>query len=78
MRRESRIWPIGLRGLGVVPVAVAAGLVAGWTVLIVLPWVVAAAVAVIAYLAVAMVGGLMSGAGIDVPLGKLTRKAGSS
>ncbi|MAS55460.1 MAG: hypothetical protein CMJ44_12710 [Pimelobacter sp.] len=78
VRRESRIWPIGLRGLGVVPVAVAAGLVAGWTVLIVLPWVVAAAAAVIAYLAVAMVGGLMSGAGIDVPLGKLTRKAGSS
>ena len=67
VRREAQLWPIGLMRLGVVPVAVVAGLAAGWSIDLVVPWVVAGAVAALVYLGVAVGGGLTGAAGIVVP-----------
>lgn len=66
--RERLLRPIGLRPLLLVPVAVIVALGAGWSADLVLPWVLAAMVATLAYLAVIVLGGVTSAAGIDVPL----------
>ncbi len=58
--------PLGLGRLAVMPVAVAAGVGAGWLADRSLPWVLAAVVGMLGYLAVVATGGLMGAAGIDL------------
>lgn len=67
VHREKELWPIGLRPLLVVPLAVVVALGAGWAVDLLVPWVVAAAVATVVFLVIVYVSGLMSAAGIDLP-----------
>ncbi len=67
VRRASEIWPIGLRTLGVVPVAVVVALGVGWGVDLLVPWVLAAAAASAAFVIVAHLGGVTAAAGIHLP-----------
>jgi O-antigen/teichoic acid export membrane protein len=70
LRRQSALWPLDLRVLAVAPAAVVAGLAVGWTALLALPWVLAAAAALAAYLAFAVLGGLTEASGINLPTRK--------
>ena len=64
--REKAVWPINLKPLLLVPLAVVLALAVGWSVDLVAPWVLAATAASITYLAVAFLGGLGSAAGIHL------------
>ncbi len=68
--RERDLRPIGLRPLALVPVAVVTALAAGWTTDSVVPWVPAAMVATIVFLAIVVLGGLTTAAGINLPTRK--------
>jgi O-antigen/teichoic acid export membrane protein len=67
LSRVTEIRPLDLRRLVVVPVALGLALAAGWTVDLALPWVLAATVATIVFVAVALLGGVVAAAGIPVP-----------
>lgn len=66
VRRETSIWPIGLRTLAVVPAAIVVALGVGWAVDLALPWVPAAMAASIVFVVACVLGGVTSAAGIDL------------
>jgi O-antigen/teichoic acid export membrane protein len=67
VRREASLRPLDLGRLLVVLPAIGFGLGAGWAADLVMHWILAGLVATLAFLAVAVLGGLVRAAGVELP-----------